>query len=120
MNYEAKKIRLTCGENIVRKWAAFMLAHLDEVSSALRQEGVRHEMWFMGVDGTSLFIIGVMDVDDKAASVAVSEKSHLSVDNVHRQFKAHWDRSTIEDLKVDPLHAPTFGDCELLFEARAS
>lgn len=120
MNYEARKIRLTCRENIVREWAMFMLAHLDEVSLALRQEGVRHEMWFMGTDDASLFVIGVMDVDDKAASVAVTEKSHLSVDIAHRQFKAHWDRSSIENLKVERFHAPTFPDCELLFEAHAS
>jgi hypothetical protein len=77
-------------------------------------------MWFMGADDTSLFVIGVMDVDDKAVSVADSEKSYLSVNAVHRQFKAHWDRSRIEYLKIDPLHTPDFDDCDLLFEASAS
>lgn len=118
MNYEARKIRLTCGEYTVRDWAAFMLCRLDEVAFALRQEGVRHEMWFLGADDKSLFVIGVMDVDDKAGSVAVSETSHLSVDIAHRQFKTHWDRSSIEDLKIEPRHAPIFDHCELLFEAR--
>ncbi|MCO5132653.1 MAG: DUF6176 family protein [Xanthobacteraceae bacterium] len=119
MNYQAKRIRLTCNETTVRDWAAFMLAHLDEMSVALRQEGVRHEMWFMGADEISLYVIGVMDVDDKAASVAASEKSELSVDAVHRRFKAHWDRTRVEDIKVESRHPPTFDGCELLFEARA-
>ncbi|WP_152027249.1 DUF6176 family protein [Brucella pituitosa] len=120
MNYEAKKIRLTCGEKAVREWASFMLAHLNEVSSALQQEGVRHELWYIGSDDVSLFIIGVMDVDDKAASVAVSQKSQLSVDAIHRQFKVHWDRSSIEELKIERLRVPSFEGCELLFEARAN
>lgn len=97
-----------------------MLAHLDEVSLALRQEGVRHEMWFLGTDDISPFLIGVMDVDDKPASVVISEMSSLSVDAVHRQFKIHWDRLSIEDLTIERLRAPTFDGCELLFEAYAS
>jgi len=120
MNYKAKKIRLTCAEETVREWASFMLAHLNEVSSALQQEGVGHELWYIGDDDVSLFIIGVMDVDDKADSVAVSKKSQLSVDVIHRQFKVHWDRSSIEELRIERLHVPRFEGCELLFEARAN
>ena len=119
MNYQARRIRLTCGETTVRNWAAFMLAHRDEVSTALRQEGVRHEMWFMGADEISLYVIGVMDVDDQADSVAASERSELSVDAVHRQFKTHWDRSSLEDLRIERSIPPSFDDCEMLFEARA-
>lgn len=63
MNYRATKIGLTCGEPIVRAWASYMMEHLDEVVTALRNENVRHEMWLMGRD-TSLYVIGVMDVDD--------------------------------------------------------
>jgi hypothetical protein len=86
MNYRATKVRLTCDERTVREWTSYMLDHLDEVSLALRNEGVRHEMWFMGRD-SSLFVIGVMDVDDIAASRAAAAKSELSVDEVHKRFK---------------------------------
>ncbi len=48
MTYRAKKIRLFCTIEVVEQWAAFMRAHLEEVEAALRQEGVRHEMWFSG------------------------------------------------------------------------
>ncbi|SIR14923.1 hypothetical protein SAMN05880582_10725 [Rhizobium sp. RU20A] len=118
MNYRAKKIRLLCTIEIVEQWAAFMRAHLPEVEAALRQEGVHHEMWFSGTDDRGLFVIGVMDVDDQPASAAVSAQSQLSVDAVHRQFKSHWDRSSIQDIAMSPQETPHFEGCVLLFEAR--
>jgi hypothetical protein len=118
MNYRATKIRLTCDERTVREWASYMLDNNDEVVLALRNEGVRHEMWFMGRD-SSLFVIGVMDVDDAAASRAVAAKSRLNVDEVHRRFKRHWERGGLETLSIDPACIPSFGGCELLFEARS-
>jgi hypothetical protein len=118
MNYLATKIRVTCDETTVRAWAAYMIEHLEEVSAALRNENVRHEMWFMGRD-CSLFIVGVMDVDDHAASQAVAAKSGLSVDEVHKNFKAHWDKDSAERLSIDPARIPRLDDCEFLFEAYA-
>ena len=118
MNYSARKIYLTCDEEGVREWAAYMQGHIAEVFAALVQEGVWHEAWYAGRDDGGLYVIGVMDVDDHQASSAVSQKSSLSVDQVHRQFKAHWDRSRILDLPVSPDNAPTFGDCELLLDVR--
>ncbi|PSJ61559.1 DUF6176 family protein [Pseudaminobacter soli (ex Li et al. 2025)] len=117
MNYRATKIRVTCDEEVVREWASYMLAHIDEVSLALRNEGVRHEMWFMSRD-SSLFIIGVMDVESLAASKAIAANSRLSVDERHRRFKDFWDRSSFETLPIDPAKAPSFEACELLLEAR--
>ncbi|GLS35047.1 hypothetical protein GCM10010869_06350 [Mesorhizobium tianshanense] len=108
---------MTCDEKTVREWTSYMRDHGDEVSLALRNEGVRHEMWFMGHD-SSLFVIGVMDVDDIAASRAVAAKSELSVDEVHRRFKRSWDARSIEALCIDRASAPHFKECELLFEAR--
>lgn len=35
-----------------------MLDHLDDVSISLRNEGVRHEMWFMGRDIHHYFSLG--------------------------------------------------------------
>ncbi|WP_353645094.1 DUF6176 family protein [Mesorhizobium sp. WSM2239] len=116
MNYLATKIRVTCDEVTVWAWAAYMTEHLDEVSLALRNESVRHEMWFMGRDW-SLFVLGVMDVDDHPGSQAVSAKSELSVDEVHKNFKAFW--SSAERLSIDPAKSPRFEDCEFLFEAYA-
>ncbi|WP_366511795.1 hypothetical protein, partial [Mesorhizobium sp.] len=78
-----------------------MRDHRDEVSLALCNEGVRHEMWFLRRD-SSLFVIGVMDVDDIAASRAVTVKSQLSVDEVHRRFKRCWDPRSIET--IDRAH----------------
>ena len=118
MNYRATKIRVICDEETVREWAAYMRAHIDEASMALRNEGVRHEMWFMGRD-PSLFVIGVMDVDDVAASRQVAVKSRLSVDEVHRGFKAFWDKDSLQTLAVDRTEVPRFEDCELLFEVRS-
>ncbi len=118
MNYRAMKIGLTCDEPIVRAWASFMKQHLDEVSAALRNENVRHEMWFMGRDA-ALYVIGVMDVDDHHASQRVSAKSCLQVDTVHREFKKFWDRDRAELLPINPAEPPHFNDCELLFEARS-
>ena len=118
MSYLARKIYLTCGEPVVREWAAFMHAHRAEVVQALVQEGVRHEAWYTGRDDGGLYVIGVMDVDDHEASSAVSQKSTLSVDQVHRQFKAHWNRSRILELPVLSEDAPTFEDCELLLDVR--
>lgn len=116
MKYRATKIPILCDEKVVRQWADYMCDHLDEVSISLRNEGVRHEMWFMG-KGSSLFLIGVMDVDDIAASRAVAAQSGLSVDDVHRRFKAHWDKRSIETLSIEPSGTPNFPECELLFEA---
>ncbi len=118
MNYRATKIRLTCDEPIVRAWASFMEEHLDEVSAALRNENVRHEMWFLGRDA-SLYVIGVMDVDDHRASQKVAAASSLKVDEVHRDFKKFWDRGSVLRLPINPATAPYFEECELLFEARS-
>jgi hypothetical protein len=118
MNYQATKIRLTCNERTIREWSAYMLDHIDEVSLALCNEGVRHEMWFMGRD-TSLFLIGVMDVDDAAASRAIAARSQLGVDEAHRRFKRHWDKRSLQKLSIDRGRIPAFDDCELLFEARS-
>lgn len=118
MNYRATKIGLTCDEPVVRAWASFMTEHLGEVSAALRNENVRHEMWFMGRD-TSLYIIGVMDVDDHQASQEVAAKSSLEVDAVHRDFKKFWDRGNVVRLHISPDTPPDFDNCELLFEAHS-
>lgn len=110
------KIGLTCDEPRVRAWASFMKQHLDEVSEALRNENVRHEMWFMGRDA-ALYVIGVMDVDDHSGSQHVSAKSNLQVDAVHREFKKFWDKERVELVPIDPARPPQFKDCDLLFEA---
>jgi len=117
VNYSAKKIYLNCDEHIVRDWADFMRHHQDEIVRSLTQENVRHEMWFMGRDD-ALYVIGVMDVDDLAASSKIAVQSALEVDKVHRAFKAHWNRDHIETLTIDPSRAPNFANSELLFEAR--
>ena len=118
MSYTARKIYLTCDESVVHDWAAYMRAHLDEVVRSLRQEQVRHEMWFQGRDHHGLFLIGVMDVDDHAKSAAVAAASTLGVDLVHRQFRQHWDRARTQDLDIAPEASPVFANCTLLFEAR--
>ena len=116
-NYHATKIPLLCNEETVRQWADYMREHLAEVASALRMEGVRHEMWLLGKD-VELFIIGVMDVDDVTNATAISQRSKSRVDEVHRRFKAHWDRDRVHRLAIDTTQEPTFSECELLFEAR--
>jgi hypothetical protein len=117
-NYSARKIYLTCDEVVVREWAAYLTGHADEVSQSLAQERVRHELWFMGRDADGLFLIGVMDVDDREASSKAAQASILSVDAVHRAFKQHWDRARSHDLPIDPSRAPGFPGCETLIDAR--
>lgn len=56
------------------------------------------------------------DVDDMAASRAAAAKSELSIDVVHRRFKRHWDRKSMETLRIDPAAIPHLEGCELLFE----
>jgi len=119
MNYSAKKIYLTCHEQEVREWEAYMQAHMDEVVQSLSQEGVRHEAWYMGKDDGGLYVIGVMDVDDQAASSAIAQSSSLSIDKIHRQFKTHWNRSKITNLCIAPECPPTFEGCEILLDARS-
>jgi hypothetical protein len=118
MNYSARKIYLTCNETVVREWAVYMQDHIAEVGQALAQEQVRHEAWYAGTDDGGLYVIGVMDVDDHDVSSAVSQKSSLSVDQVHRQFKTHWDRARVTDLPVSRAYEPTFEGCELLLSVR--
>lgn len=118
MNYAATKIYLTCDQAVLDAWTAYMLGHLEEVGASLRQERVRHEMWFCGNDAGGLFIIGVMDVDDAPASVVIANASTLSVDQVHRDFKTHWDRARTTKLDISPSRPPVFENCILLFEAR--
>lgn len=120
MKYAAKKIYLTCGNDVLARWVEFMRENIQEVALSLADENVRHEMWFSGRDSDGLFIIGVMDVDDASRSAKIANASTLAVDNVHREFKKHWDRSRISDLDVSPHGAPTFEGCDLLFEARSA
>lgn len=95
-----------------------MKEHPDEVSATLRNENVRHEMWFMSRDA-ALYVIGVMDVDDHRASQDVAARSNLGVDAVHREFKKFWDRERVELLPINPATPPQFNDCEFLFEAHS-
>lgn len=118
MNYTAKKIYLTCSEAIVREWAEYMTRHADEVRQALRQESVRHEMWLLGREATSLYLIGIMDVGDPVGAHRATQQSTLSVDRVHKQFKAHWDPKRISDVPIDRNAAPTFPGLEVLWDAR--
>lgn len=118
MGYGAKKIYLTCDRTVVRGWSDYMTTHADEVSQSLAQEGVRHELWYLGEDAGGLFVIGVMDVDDAAAAARVAGSSTLSVDAVHREFKRSWDRTRVEELPIDPTREPSFAEHELLIDAR--
>ncbi|MCF6112190.1 hypothetical protein [Mesorhizobium muleiense] len=67
---------------------------------------------------STLFVIGVRDVDDIAASRAAAAKSELSINVAHRRFKRHWDRKRMGTPRIDPTAIPHFEGCELLFEAR--
>jgi hypothetical protein len=118
MNYSAKKIYVTCGWKEVHEWAAYMQSHMDEVRQSLSQEQVRHEAWYAGQDDGGLYVIGVMDVDDQEASASIAASSSLTIDQVHRQFKGHWDRSRIRDLQIAPGYPPSFKDCKLVLDAR--
>ena len=118
MPYSAAKIFVTCDEAEVRKWADFMVANLSEVKQSLLNEGARHEIWYMGEEEGSIYLVGVMDVEDEAASAAVAAGSELAVDEVHRNFKQHWDRDRSSKLEIDPLVEPSFRELDLLFEAR--
>ena len=118
MPYSAAKIFVTCDVAEVRKWADFMIANLSEVKQSLLNEGALHEAWFLGEEEGAFYVIGVMDVADEKASAAVAAKSKLSVDEVHRNFKQHWDRDRSSKLEIDPLVEPSFRELDLLFEAR--
>ncbi|MEQ9448581.1 MAG: DUF6176 family protein [Rhodospirillaceae bacterium] len=118
MNYSARKIYLTCDERTLQEWASFMRAHMDDVAESLRQERVRHELWFSGKDSGGLFVIGVMDVDDQQDASNIAQDSISEVDLAHKEFKKHWDRTKSTALAISPTRAPTFEGCTLLFEAR--
>lgn len=108
---------LACDLATVRLWADHMRAHVDDVSASLRNEGVEHEIWFL-YPGPPLCAIGVMKGDDAVAAAAVAARSTLSVDQVHRDFKAHWITSGIVGVAFAPDAPDPFPGCELLFEAR--
>jgi hypothetical protein len=120
MNYAARKIYLTCDRDTLNEWAAYMRDHIEEVALSLRNEGVRHEMWFSGEDRAGLYVVGVMDTDDQQTSARIAGMSCLEVDRVHREFKTHWDRSKIQELDIASDRAPTFDDCILLFDVEHS
>lgn len=117
MSYRAVKIPLSCDEMRVRRWSDYMLMHMHEVFEALRQEGVRHEAWYL-CRGEPLCVIGIMDVVDASLSRSVASNSTLSVDQVHRDFKRHWVRSGITMVPLDPANNQPVAACELHFEAR--
>ncbi|WP_138467088.1 DUF6176 family protein [Poseidonocella sp. HB161398] len=117
MGYRAVRIPLSCGEAEIRRWAGYMLAHMDEVAESLRREGVRHEAWHL-CPGDPLCLVGVMDHTDPEQAARAMAASALSVDEVHRAFKRHWIRPDITRLDYDPEASDPFPGCELLFEAR--
>ena len=71
MSYRAVKIPLSCDEMRVRRWSDYMLMHMHEVLEALRQEGVRHEAWYL-CRGEPLCVIGIMDLVDDYLSRSVA------------------------------------------------
>ena len=95
-----------------------MNAHSDEVRQSLAQERVRHEAWFLGEDDEGLYLIGMMDVDDQASSAAIAATSTLSIDQVHRAFKQHWDRTRIMRLRITPDALPDFAGFRMLLDVR--
>lgn len=117
MTYRAVKIPLSCDLATVHCWSDYMRAHMDEVAASLRQEGVRHEAWYLGTE-QPLYVIGVMDVADMAKASAAAGASSLSVDQVHRDFKRHWVRADITPVTYQPDTDDPFPGCVLLFEAR--
>lgn len=118
MAYRAVKIPLSCNLATVHRWADYMRAHMDEVAASLRQEGVRHEAWYLGTE-QPLFVIGVMDVADMAKASQAAETSSLSVDQAHRDFKRHWIRAGITPVTYQPDADDPFPGYTLLFEARS-
>jgi len=118
MTFRAIKIPLTCDEDEIRRWAAYMTANLMEVSESLRREGVRSEAWFLCPE-VPLSVIGVMEVEDAVGAALAAEMSRLAVDQVHRAFKAHWRRDAATPVRFDPDSPDPFPGCELLFQCRA-
>ncbi|HVJ55559.1 MAG TPA: DUF6176 family protein [Aliidongia sp.] len=116
MNYSARKTYVTCDRPTIDRWSDYLNGHLDEGRLSLSQEGVRHELWWVGQDDGGLFLIGAMDLDDYEKALAVFRASTLSVDQVHREFMKHWGPRV--EIEIDRAAAPRFPDCELLIDLK--
>ncbi len=116
MRYRARKIYVSCDRAAIARWADYLNGHREESKQSLAQEGVRHEVWWLGQDADGLFLVAALDVEDPEKARAIFEASTLSVDRVHRDFMKHWDRRI--DLDIEGSSVPAFPDCELLIDLR--
>ena len=88
----------------------------DEVRQSLKQEGVLHEQWYLGVDGAKIFLVGVMKTSDMQRARKVASTSSLEVDKYHQRFKRNWIREEIRDLSTDGVSTPSFPDLKLILD----
>ncbi len=118
MPYSAKKIPVTCGIDTINEWATFMSERIEEVRHSLMQEGVEHEQWYLGVEGSNIFLLGVIKTNDLQHAQDVARKSKLEVDKYHQKFKRFWKRDEIRDLSIQGASEPHFPDLKLILDVR--
>ncbi|MCH7395453.1 DUF6176 family protein [Acinetobacter dispersus] len=85
----------------VEAWQQEIQQRKAEAIQTLQAEGVIVESWFQLELNGDHYLLAYMRVKDIAHAQQVARNSCFNIDQVHRQFKQHWEQVIPAQLLVD-------------------
>ena len=102
MDVGAVLIRLKANTQAkVEAWQQEIQRRKAEAIQTLQAEGVTIESWFQLELNGEHYLLAYMRAKDLAYAQQVARKSCFDIDQVHRQFKQHWEQVIPAQLLVD-------------------
>ncbi|ENV09450.1 hypothetical protein F966_02107 [Acinetobacter higginsii] len=85
----------------VEAWQQEIQRRKAEAIQTLQAEGVTVESWFQLELNGDHYLLAYMRAKDIAHAQQVARNSRFEIDQVHRQFKQHWEQVISAQLLVD-------------------
>lgn len=102
MDVGAVLIRLKANTQAqVEAWQQEIQQRKAEAIQTLQAEGVTVESWFQFELNGDHYLLAYMRAKDIAHAQQVARNSSFEIDQVHRQFKQHWEQVISAQLLVD-------------------
>ncbi|WP_332604238.1 DUF6176 family protein [Acinetobacter sp. ESBL14] len=102
MDVGAVLIRLKANTQAkVEAWQQEIQRRKAEAIQTLQAEGVTVESWFQLELNGEHYLLAYMRAKDLAYAQQVARKSCFDIDQVHQQFKQHWEQVIPAQLLVD-------------------
>jgi hypothetical protein len=85
----------------VEAWQQEIQQRKAEAIQTLQTEGITIESWFQLKLNGDNYLLAYMRAKDIAHTQQVAKNSRFDIDQVHRQFKQHWEQVITAQLLVD-------------------